>query len=257
MDLTTYLIICPLIFLAGFIDAIAGGGGLVSLPAYLATGIPTHVAMGTSKLSSALGTFSSTWGFIRAGYLQLKLSLVTVITAIVGALIGSLVAVNLSDYFFKIILLIIIPATALYILFRKNALNIKVQSSSVITSKQFKLALLISFIIGVYDGFYGPGSGTFLVILLTGISKLPLNLSLGTTKVINLATNSTGLLIFLLNGKVLIILGLIAGVCSILGNYYGVIYYQKYGGKIARPIIIIVLVLAFSKILFDFITTNS
>lgn len=250
--LITFLIVCPLVFLGGFVDSIAGGGGLISLPAYMMTGMPIHFAIGTNKLSSAMGTTVSTLQFARSGYMKLKLSLMTIMAALVGAFVGARIALHISDYYFQIILLVVLPATALYLLFNKQALKNN-NFTDRLVGKQVLLSLVIALVLGIYDGFYGPGAGTFMLLGLTGIAKLPINLAAGTTKIINLTTNITALLVFLFSGKVFLILGLTAGLFGIAGNYLGAIYFKRGGAKIAKPIILMVLAIFFVKLIFDFI----
>ncbi|WP_367334151.1 sulfite exporter TauE/SafE family protein [Lentilactobacillus sp.] len=251
---TEFLIVCPLVFLAGFVDAIGGGGGLISLPAYLMAGIPAHFAVGTNKLSSAMGTTVATLEFARSGYIRLKLAFLSVLAAIVGSSFGANMALHISEYYFRLILLIVLPLTALYLLLNKHALNSKLADSAKLTVSQFVATLFISVSLGAWDGFYGPGTGTFLILTLVGIAHLPINLAAGNTKVINLTTNVTALAVFLLNDKVLILLGLTAGIFSIVGNFLGASYYKKFGSAIARPIIIVVLLIFFAKTIWQFVS---
>ncbi|APR07706.1 hypothetical protein FAM21834_01591 [Lentilactobacillus parabuchneri] len=251
---TEFLIVCPLVFLAGFVDAIGGGGGLISLPAYLMAGIPAHFAVGTNKLSSAMGTTVATLEFARSGYIRLKLAFFSVLAAIVGSSFGANMALHISEYYFRLILLIVLPLTALYLLLNKHALNSKLADSAKLTVSQFVATLFISVSLGAWDGFYGPGTGTFLILTLVGIAHLPINLAAGNTKVINLTTNVTALAVFLLNDKVLILLGLTAGIFSIVGNFLGASYYKKFGSAIARPIIIVVLLIFFAKTIWQFVS---
>ncbi|OCB81583.1 hypothetical protein A8O18_11895 [Lentilactobacillus parabuchneri] len=251
---TEFLIVCPLVFLAGFVDAIGGGGGLISLPAYLMAGIPAHFAVGTNKLSSAMGTTVATLEFASSGYIRLKLAFFSVLAAIVGSSFGANMALHISEYYFRLILLIVLPLTALYLLLNKHALNSKLADSAKLTVSQFVATLFISVSLGAWDGFYGPGTGTFLILTLVGIAHLPINLAAGNTKVINLTTNVTALAVFLLNDKVLILLGLTAGIFSIVGNFLGASYYKKFGSAIARPIIIVVLLIFFAKTIWQFVS---
>ncbi|MFD0896845.1 sulfite exporter TauE/SafE family protein [Loigolactobacillus binensis] len=252
--LNEFLIVCPLVFLAGFVDAIAGGGGLISLPAYIMTGIPVHFAVGTNKVSSAMGTAVATFEFARSGYIRLKLAFLSAITAIIGSFIGALIALQLSDYYFRLILLIVLPATALYLLLNRHALHANPLALTTLSQRQFSWTLVIALTLGIYDGFYGPGTGTFLLLLLTGLAHLPIDLAAGNTKVINLATNITALLVYLNGGKILFLLGIVAGIFSIVGNHLGARYYKRYGSAIARPIIIIVLLIFFVKTVYDFVS---
>lgn len=245
-----YFIVCPLVFLAGFIDAIAGGGGLISLPAFMFAGIPVHFAIGTNKMSSSMGTFISTFRYAKNGYIKLKLAACSVICALIGSSIGAEISLKINDSWFKILMLAILPVAAFYVL-RKRDLKDKQCDEVIIPFKTYIICMLVAFVIGMYDGFYGPGTGTFLILLLTGIGNLSLNTAAGTTKAINLSSNIASLVTFLINGKVILILGLVAGLFSIAGNYIGSGYFTKSGVKITRPVIITVLTIFFIKILID------
>lgn len=245
-----YLIICPLVFLSGFIDAVAGGGGLVSLPAYLIAGLPVHGAIGTNKLSSAMGTSLTTWKYSRNGYIPWKQAVFCAVCALIGSNIGARLALLLDDGVFKIIMLIILPLTALYVM-RGKSLSTEKEPYSF--GKTTILSMAISLIIGAYDGFYGPGTGTFLILLLTGMAHMKLSEANGTAKVINLSTNLSALAVYLLNGKVILLLGLAAGCFSVAGNYMGARYFEKGGARSVKPLMIIVLVIFFIKVLLEVI----
>lgn len=246
----TYLIVCPLVFLAGFVDSIAGGGGLISLPAYLIAGLPVHNAIGTNKLSSGMGTAVTTYRFWKSGYIPLKESIVGLICAIIGAAAGAELALLISDEFFRIILLIVLPVTALYVMFNKR-MGQEVEEEAFSMKKTLLIVALAALVIGMYDGFYGPGTGTFLMLLLTGAARMSLQKSAGVTKVINLTTNLTSLAVYLMNGKVLFTLGLTAGVFSILGNYIGSQCFKSNGAKLVKPIMLCVLAIFFVKTLLE------
>ncbi|MCD8013183.1 MAG: sulfite exporter TauE/SafE family protein [Lachnospiraceae bacterium] len=252
MDVTAlqFIIICPLIFLAGFVDAVAGGGGLISLPAYMIAGLPVHMAIGTNKLSSGMGTALATWRFARNGYIVWKQAALCVICALLGSSAGAHLALLISDEYFKIIMLIILPLTAFYVL-RCHSLD--VQNVPYSEKKTTILSMIVAAVIGVYDGFYGPGTGTFLLLLLTAIAHMPLQSANGVAKVINLTTNLTALAVYLLNGKVILILGLTAGCFSIAGNYVGTWFFTRWGAKSVKPLMLVVLVIFFIKICSDLI----
>ncbi|MGM9614565.1 MAG: sulfite exporter TauE/SafE family protein [Oscillospiraceae bacterium] len=248
-ELTRYLIICPLVFLGGFVDSIAGGGGLISLPAYLIAGLPTHAAIGTNKISSAMGTTLTTYKFWKLGYIRLKLGIVCAVCALIGSTSGANLALLVSDRIFKIILLFVLPLTAFYV-FRTKTMD-TAGREPLSTGKTYAIAAACALVIGVYDGFYGPGTGTFLLLLLTGLAHMDLNTAAGTTKVINLATNIAALVTYLLNGKVMLTLGLVAGLFGIAGNWLGARSFTKNGSKIVKPIIGVVLAVFFVRILWE------
>lgn len=253
MDITlkTYLIVCPLVFLAGFVDAIGGGGGLISLPAYMFAGLPAHNAVGTNKFSSALGTMVSTTRLCAKNRPRWYHAVPAVVLALIGSQIGSRLSILVPDNIFKMVLCIILPVVAFYVLKEKNL--DKGSKEEISLKKQVIILSIASFILGMYDGFYGPGTGTFLILIYTGFAKMTLMESATSTKLANLASNISALVVFWLNGLVYIKLGLVAAIFSIAGNYIGAGVMLKNGKKVVRIIILSVLTLLFIKVIMDFI----
>lgn len=245
-----FLIVCPLVFIAGFVDAIAGGGGLISLPAYMFAGIPVHQAIGTNKLSSAMGTTVATVKYGLNDFINWKLAPFCALFALAGSSIGAQISLLISDFIFKILMLFILPFVAFYVLRGKGWITEKENFSF---KKTLILSVLIAFFVGIYDGFYGPGTGTFLLLLLTTFAHMTLKDANGTTKVINLTTNVTSLVIFFINGTVIISLGLIAGAFGMAGNLLGARFFSKGGAKITKPIMITVILLFMIKIIVELI----
>jgi uncharacterized membrane protein YfcA len=246
--MTQYLIVCPLVFLAGLIDSIAGGGGLISLPAYLAAGIPPHLAIGTNKMGSAMGTVVSTARYAKNGYIKVKLSLCAALLAIAGSVIGAHLSMLASETVLKAMMLVALPVVAFYVLKNKD-LGEQEENKEVSEKKMILITMGAALVIGCYDGFYGPGTGTFLLLVLTGLAGMDIRSASGTTKVINLSSNIAALTTFLINGKVLIPLGLAAGVFCIAGHYIGSGLVVKNGLKIVRPVVLVVLLCLFVKII--------
>jgi len=161
-----------------------------------------------------------------------------------------MLSLKINDFYLKILMLVILPVTAFYVL-RKRDFEENQYVENAIDFKTYIKCMLIAFLIGAYDGFYGPGTGTFLILLLTGIANLSLNTAAGTTKAINLSSNIASLVTFIINGKVFLALGVIAGLFSIAGNYFGAGCFTKSGAKIARPVIITVITVFLVKILVE------
>lgn len=251
MDLTLlhFLIICPLTFLAGFVDSIAGGGGLISLPAFLMAGVPPHLALGTNKLSAVLGTATSVWRFSKHGFIQWKKVFWFVAAALAGSTLGANLALQVSEQIVEYLMLVILPVVAFYVL-RNKKMGEEIKAANLPEKRSFWIALTAALVIGLYDGFYGPGTGTFLLLILTGAANYTMKEAAGTTKAINLASNAAAVITFLLNGKVLYSLGLAAALANIAGNYLGSGMVMSNGQKIVRPLILIVLSILFVKILF-------
>ena len=250
MEITyqTFLIVCPFLFLAGLIDAIGGGGGLISLPAYLIAGLPPHTAIATNKLSSTCGTTLATYRFIKNGLVNVKLAIPAVIAAILGSSIGANLNLLVDDKIMLYVMVAILPICA-YLVLNKKLFHDGGSDEIVLNKKLYFIATLSAFIIGMYDGFYGPGTGTFLIIAFTVFAKLSIKTSNAQAKIINLTSNVTSLIIFLINGEVLLSVGLVAAACNMVGGYIGAGLVMKNGSKIVKPSIIFVLILLALKVL--------
>ena len=243
-------IICPFVFIGGMIDAIGGGGGLIYLPAFLISGMPIHYAIGTNKISSSMGTSIAFTKFLLDGYISLKLSACGVIFALIGSSLGAKTALLISDQIFKILMLFILPVTAFYV-FKSQDLLTEERDSMPITARTYVICVLIAFFLGFYDGFYGPGAGTFMLLFLAGAAKLSVQKANGVAKAINLATNLAALAVYLMNGKAILILGVTAGIFCIAGNYIGAKFFERGGSKAVRPVILVVLSLFFIRVIYD------
>lgn len=248
LTMTQFMIVCPLIFLAGLMDAIAGGGGLISLPAYLIAGIPPHMALGTNKLSSVMGTVVSTARFAKNGFINFKAAIWFIVAALIGSAIGANLTLLVSEDVVGKMMIVVLPVVAFYVLKNKKMGDDSL-AHSIPEKKAFGIALAAAFFIGAYDGFYGPGTGTFLILILTGAAKYTMKEAAGTTKAINLASNVAAFVTFLINGKVLYPLGLTAGLFCIAGNYIGAGMVLNNGQKIVRPVVLLVLLILFVKVI--------
>ena len=245
-----YLIICPLVLIAGFIDAIAGGGGLITLPAYLISGLPAHSAIATNKLSSSMGTATATLSYALDGFIPWKLALPCAAFAIAGSNAGAHLSLLMDESVLKIVMLFLLPVTAFVVLKSKSFSG---ENERPKTTSTYVISASVALVLGAYDGFYGPGTGTFLILLLTVFSHLKLTEANGVTKVINFSSNIAALTVFLLNGQVLVPLGLTAGVFSIIGNRLGTRAFSKKGAVIAKPVMLTVLVIFFVKVAVELI----
>ena len=246
----TILILLPLTGLAGFIDAIAGGGGLISIPAYMLAGCPPHIAIATNKVSAGMGMIMANYRYARSGYVRWKLSAFCVVAALCGGSIGAKLSLMLNERYFKILMLFILPVTAFIVMRGRVLENDKEELSF---TKTVICACAVAVVIGAYDGFYGPGSGTFMLLLLTGAANMKLQEANATAKVINLFTCLSSLTVYLINGKVMILLGLAAGATAMAGSWIGTKMFDKDGAKIVKPVIMIVIVIFFIKIITELI----
>ncbi len=243
------LIVCPLVFLAGLIDAVAGGGGLISLPAYLLAGLPPHNAIATNKLSSCIGTVASTGRFVKNKCVDWPTAVPSAALAVLGAIAGANLVLSISDTVIRYVMLVLIPLLAFVVLKKRDLSD--VDGVPVSRGRQFAIILAAALVVGMYDGFYGPGTGTLLLLAYTQLARLPLRLAAGNVKIANLSSNVGSLVVFLINGQTIIPLGLIAAVFSILGHFMGAGLLLKNGGKIVKPFILIVLGLLFVRLIYD------
>lgn len=249
-----FLIVCPMVFLAGFVDAIAGGGGLISLPAFMIARVDPHLALGTNKLASSMGTAISTGRYVKNGYIKGKEMISTAVcasaAAIAGAAIGARISILVSEQIIKNMMIVVLPVVAFFALRNKNLGDVK-PKEPLKPRASFLIAVLAAFLVGTYDGFYGPGTGTFLILILTGIGRMDVRKASGLTKVINLSSNLSALITCLISGTVIYPLGLAAGFFCIAGHYLGSGMVVHNGQKIVRPIILVVLGILFIKIVPD------
>ncbi len=238
------------VFAAGFVDGIGGGGGIISVPVYLLAGLPAHFALGTNKMSSCIGTAVSTARYLKKGYVDWGLALPSVLLAVGGAYLGTSLQLRADERVLKYVLLLVLPLAAA-VLLRKKSLP---ETRGELPLWKRRLAVWgSSLVIGVYDGFYGPGTGTFLLLAFCTLGKLDVRTASGNVKLANLSSNLSALVTSLLAGKVLIGVGLIAACFSIAGHYLGSGLAIKNGSKIVRPVILIVILLLMVKVLVELI----
>ena len=252
MELTPRMILIVVIgvFLASFTDGVAGGGGIISVPTYFLAGLPAHLALGTNKLSSAIGTAVSALRFARGGFVDWKLGLPSIALALYGAHLGTRLQLALDEHWLKWLLLIVLPLVAFVVLRQKK---LPEEAGEMPFARRAAIVWAASFLIGGYDGFYGPGTGTFLVLIYCSLAKMDLRTASGNVKLVNLAGNVGALATSLTNGKVFIVLGLIGALASVAGHYIGSGMAIKNGSKIVRPVILAVLVMLAIKVITELV----
>lgn len=247
LTLKTYLIVCPLVFLAGLVDAVAGGGGLISLPGYYLAGLPPVMAAGTNKLSAGLGTISASVRYVRARQVDWSAAVLACIGAFPGSWLGVRLLQHIPENAVRLLMIIAIPLVALVVL-REG----KRDSRRIVPERYSKAAsVTIGLAVGFYDGLIGPGTGTFLILLFTMTMGMEAVMASGTAKIVNLASNVTALSALLLSGNVLIALGLPAAVCGIAGNWLGAGLTVKKGAGFIRRMLLAVLALLLAKMVLD------
>ena len=243
------LVICPLIFLSGFIDSIAGGGGLISLPVYHVVGFSPHFALGTNKFASCIGTFFSTIRFVRNKNYNLTSAIPSILFALIGSAIGAKIAIYLDVVVLRYILVCGIPVIAVIVYRKKNLERRTPKRLSKV--KTIVYSSIIGLVVGGYDGFFGPGTGTFLILIYTSVLGFDLLTSMGNAKLVNLSSNFASLVVFIVEGKILYTIGIPAALCAIAGHYIGSGVAIKKGRTIVRPMLLVVLILLLAKLIAD------
>lgn len=247
-----WMVVCPLVFLGGLIDAVAGGGGLITLPAYLLAGLPAHLASGTNKCGNAFGTFLSTGRFLKRGDVHLPSAIAGAAGALVGAWIGTRLNLIVPEQILYYIMLAVVPVMAVFLVLKRD-FGQEDRSQELGRLQLLAMALGIGLVIGGYDGFFGPGAGTFLILAFTGLCRFDLLTASGNTKVANSASNLASLVTFALAGKVLWSVGIPAALCGIAGNYIGSGLALKAGAKVIRPMFFVVLALLLARLVYGLI----
>ena len=236
------------VFAASFVDAIGGGGGIISVPVYLLAGLPTHFALGTNKLSSGIGTAASTLRYLKQGYVDWLLALPSVLLAIGGAYLGTTLQLMADERILKYLLLLVLPLAAGILLRKKSLPETKGELPE---WKRCSFVWASSLVIGCYDGFYGPGTGTFLLLSYCMLGKLDVRTASGNVKLVNFSSNMGALATSLMAGKVLVGVGAVAACFSIAGHYLGAGLAIKNGTKIVRPVILTVIGLLMLRVIVE------
>lgn len=249
MELTYQLlaILFAVALIAGFIDSIAGGGGLLTVPALLAVGIPPANALATNKLQSCGGSFSASLYFVRQRMVNLKEIKLSIALAFVGSLLGSYLILKINADYLRLLLPILTISVGLYFLLCPK---IGEQDRNRRLSEQ-QFAILVAMIIGFYDGFFGPGAGSFYALGYVTLAGFNLTKATAHTKVLNFTSNLAGLLFFIISGKVFWIIGLVMLVGQFIGAHLGAKMVISKGKKLIRPMLIIVSCVMSIKLISD------
>lgn len=240
LTLGVYLLVCPLVFLAGLIDSVAGGGGLISIPAYLAAGLPAHLAAGTNKFSAMIGTSAATIRFFQGGRIRLGCALAAAALALPGSYLGTLAFNRIDEATVVRMMLIVIPIVAAIVLLRRGSFK---SSFTLKPMLLLPVCALIGLVIGFYDGLVGPGTGTFLILAFSFFAGMDAVTASGSAKVVNLASNIASCVTQLFAGNILFALAIPAALFGLLGNMAGAQLALRGGEKIVRRMLLIVLAL--------------
>jgi uncharacterized membrane protein YfcA len=243
----TLLLLVMVAALAGFVDAIAGGGGLLALPALLWAGLPPLQALATNKLQGSFGTLTATVHHLRHGELRLKELWPAVVLTFLGAASGTLAVQYLPNTLLERLVPVLLIGFALYFLFSPRVGDADAHQRMRLPA----FALLIGFGVGFYDGFFGPGTGSFFALGFVVLLGWNLKRATGGTKLLNFTSNLSALLFFALGGHVLWGVGLAMGLAQVGGAWLGSHLVLRHGTRLIRPLLVTVCLTVSLKLLLS------
>ena len=244
LEFDTYVILFIAAFLASLIDSIAGGGGLLTTPAMLLVGISPLNTLATNKFQSCFGTFTSTYNYYKNGLLTEPRRFLYFFLSFGGSMVGTFLVSRISNEVLESIIPILLISAAVFFILNRGP------STSNKSSSLIFIFNVIVVLIGFYDGFFGPGTGSFFVLAFIIIKGANIMESTAITKLLNFASNFAAFIIFAIQGYVIWYLGLIMAVAQIAGAYTGSKFAIKNGEKVVRPVLVVVSVLLSLRILF-------
>ncbi|BBN88529.1 MULTISPECIES: sulfite exporter TauE/SafE family protein [unclassified Azospira] len=249
MDINWFLL-APAAFFAGMVDAVVGGGGLIQIPVLLSqfsqTAIPT--LFGTNKVSSIAGTGASLWRYARAVPIPWAVVLPATLAALVGAWLGAAVVAWLPREAMRPLVLVLMLAVAIYTFRRKDFGHSA--SRELVPADRWRGALL-GLTIGFYDGFFGPGTGSFLIFGFVRLFGMDFLKASASAKVINAATNLSAIAFFASHGPILWTVGLIMAACNLAGAQVGTLLALKRGAGFVRQAFLVVVAVLIVKLAWD------
>nr|WP_307774698.1 TSUP family transporter [uncultured Cetobacterium sp.] len=248
---TSFLFLASACFLAAFIDAIAGGGGLISLPAFLAAGLDPHVALGTNKLAAFFSTSGSAFKFSREKKVDWILIKFLFPFSFLGAILGVKSVMLIDSKYLYPLAFFLLVFVLIYTL--KNKSMGEFSGFSGADSKNLKWGILLAFSLGFYDGFFGPGTGSFIIFGLIKIFKLDFIRASGNSKFLNLGSNIASVITFIYYGKIAYVYSITVGIVMLIGASTGAKFAVTKGTSFIRPIFLIVTAIVTLKMGFTFI----
>ena len=241
LEPSIWLLLCAVAFSAGFIDAIAGGGGLLTVPALLTAGLPPHVVLGTNKLAATFGSFTASLTYYRKRLFNPRYWRRSLIFTAIGAILGTLLVDMISKEALEKILPLLILLAAIYTLFNCMQPDDRLQLPAQNT-KLFWQQRLQGLTLGLYDGIAGPGAGAFWMVSTMALYRINLLLASGVARTMNFISNGFSLVAFIALGHVNFMLGITMGLCLMLGAWLGAHSAIRFGSRFIRPVFICVVI---------------
>ncbi|ADK17247.1 MULTISPECIES: sulfite exporter TauE/SafE family protein [Clostridium] len=245
------IFLCIICFFSAVVDSISGGGGIISLPAFLLMGIPPHLALGTNKFTSCCSTLSSPIKFTQSKKVDFKILKYLLPFSFIGATLGANVVLSIKSHYLNVIVLILLLFVGLYSLFSKNiGLEDKFKH---ISPKNICLGIILALSLGFYDGFLGAGVGTFLIFGLVSIYKFDFVRASGNCKIMNFIGNVASVLVFAIRGEINYKIGIPIALCMIIGANLGTRIALMKGSKLIKPIFITMSLTVAVKLLYSMV----
>ena len=245
----TILFLCLGGFLAAFVDSIAGGGGLISMPVLLMAGLPAHLALGTNKFAGAFGCFSSAYKYSKSGKTNIELLKKLIPFTILGCLLGVKCVLSISEKILNILVFLMILIVALYTYLKKDLG--KEDKFENLSNENIKKGIIMAFALGFYDGFFGPGTGTFLTFAFIKIYGFDFLHASANTKILNFTSNFTALILFMFSGQILYKVAIFYAISMVLGGYIGAKVAINKGSQLIKPIFLFMAVAVAIKLLYQ------
>lgn len=240
-------LLCTAFFLAGIVDAVCGGGGLLTLPVFLSVGFPAHMISGTNQCSTLLGGTASFLSYLRSGHIHWRTALPTVPLTVAGAFLGARLNLLLPEEMLEKVMVILLPFAAITLLLKRN-FGTENHADTLSPRRIFVGALFIGLAVGGYQGFYAAGAGTFFMLSFALVMRLDLLTASGNTKLVALCSNITASLTYALSGHVAWTVVLPATFFNIAGNVLGSHLAIRRGTRLIRPMLLGILALLFLRV---------
>lgn len=247
LDLLIIILLIGTGLVAGFIDALAGGGGMVALPVLLSTGMTPVEALATNKLQGSFGSFSSSWYFVSRNIVNLSEMKLMLFCTFAGAVIGTLLVQVIDSEVMAMVMPVLLIAIAIYFMFAGSISDDERQPK--VSYALF--ALLFTTAIGFYDGFFGPGTGTFFALAFVSLMGFGLTKATAHTKVLNFTSNIASLMFFAIGGNVVWLAGFAMAAGQLVGGQLGARVVVKRGSRLIRPLVVVVTLLVSAKLLWQ------
>lgn len=243
---TILILLAVAAYVAGFIDSIAGGGGLITVPALILAGLPPVTALGTNKLQSLFGSGSATWAYASKGHVDLKSQSGSALLSAAGSALGAYVATVVSSDWLRTFLPVLMIAIGFYFLFKPNISD--EDRAQRMTPLLFAASIVPA--IGFYDGIFGPGTGSFFMLAFVMLAGYGLLKATAHTKLLNFASNIGAFAIFALSGAVDWKIGIIMGAAQFAGARTGAHFAMRNGSRIIKPLLVTVCFALAARLLF-------